>query len=209
MLENFRSDLDRYTVMNGDVHWLRRILFKQGIWVLMQYRFSRWVYEDFHVPCIRQILRVFCFFWQKLVEITTGVELPNRAKLGKGVFIPHANSIQIHGDVEIGEYPIISQRVSIGLGGRGENRGCPKIGDRVFIAPGAIVFGPITIGNDVAIGANAVVTKDLPDNAVAVGIPAKIINYKGSQDFIFYREKAVSSSDSSEVNSSSLSRKIL
>jgi len=51
------------------------------------------------------------------------------------------------------------------------------------MAPGAKIFGPITIGNDVAIGANAVVTKDLPDNAVAVGIPARIISYEGSKDF--------------------------
>jgi serine O-acetyltransferase len=78
------------------------------------------------------------------------------------------------------------------VGGRGENRGSPKLGDRVFVGPGACLFGSITIGNDVAIGANAVVTKDLPDNAVAVGVPAKIVSYKGSQDFIDYPGKVSS-----------------
>jgi serine O-acetyltransferase len=84
----------------------------------------------------------------------------------------------------MGEYCNLSQGVTIGVGGRGENSGCPKLGDRVFIGPGAKILGSISIGNDVAIGANAVVTKDLPDNAVAVGVPAKIISYKGSKDFI-------------------------
>ncbi|WP_202807026.1 serine O-acetyltransferase [Planktothrix agardhii] len=74
--------------------------------------------------------------------------------------------------------------MTIGVGGRGEKSGCPVIGDQVFIGPGAKIFGKIRIGNDVAIGANAVVTKDLPDNAVAMGIPAKIISYEGSQDFV-------------------------
>jgi serine O-acetyltransferase len=58
----------------------------------------------------------------------------------------------------------------------------------VYLAPGAKVIGPITIGNEVAIGANAVVTKDLPDKAVAVGVPAKIISYKGNADFTIYIE---------------------
>jgi serine O-acetyltransferase len=66
--------------------------------------------------------------------------------------------------------------------------GCPKIGDRVFIGPGAKIFGAITIGNDVAIGANAVVTKNLPDEAVAVGIPAKVVNLNGSKDYIILRD---------------------
>ena len=72
----------------------------------------------------------------------------------------------------------------IGHAGRGGKQFVPIIGDRVYIGPGAKLFGKIRIGNDVAIGANAVVTKDVPDNAVVVGVPAKIISYKGSSDFI-------------------------
>lgn len=67
--------------------------------------------------------------------------------------------------------------------------GVPKIGDRVYFGPGAKAFGPIEIGSDVAIGTNAVVLESLPDNAVAVGVPAKIVNYKGSSDFIVYRKE--------------------
>jgi serine O-acetyltransferase len=134
-------------------------------------------------------LKLFGFIWHKLIEITTGIDIPNQAEVGKGLYIGHFGGIFLNSGVKMGEYCNLSQGVTIGVGGRGENSGCPKLGDRVFIGPGAKIFGPITIGNDVAIGANAVVTKDLPDNAVAVGIPAKIISYKGSKDFIVYREE--------------------
>ena len=89
----------------------------------------------------------------------------------------------------LGEYCNISQGITIGQAGRGGKQSTPVIGNRVYIAPGAKIFGGITIGDDVAIGANAVVTTDLPDNAVAVGIPAKIINYKGSKDFVIIDHK--------------------
>jgi len=78
----------------------------------------------------------------------------------------------------------LSQGITIGLGGRGEKRGCPKIGDRVFIEPGVELFEAISIGYDVAIGANAEVTNDLPDSAVAVGVSANIVSYEGSKNYI-------------------------
>jgi len=184
--EALKADIDRYVYMDN-LSWVRVILSKQGIWALTQYRLSRWVHTQVHIPGIRQILKAFCAIWQKLIEIMTGMEIPNRAEIGKGVFIPHAGGIYIHCDVKIGDYCHLSQEVTIGIGGRKEKRGCPKIGDRVYIAPGAKIFGAITIGNDVAIGANAVVTKDIPDNAVAVGIPAQVISYQGSKDFVLYR----------------------
>lgn len=183
MLEELRADIKRY-VFSGTNLWFITFLTKQGLWIMTQYRFSRWVHYQVHFPVIRQILKIFCAIWQKLIEILTGCEFPNRAEIGKGLFMPHAVGITIHIDAKLGENCNLSQHVTIGVGGRGENRGTPQLGNRVYVGPGACIFGAITIGNNVAIGANAVVTKDLPDNAVAVGVPAKIISYKGSQDFI-------------------------
>jgi serine O-acetyltransferase len=182
-MKNFQADLDRFIGSNGD-SWLFLLLTKQGLWATAEYRFSHWVYTRVHVPGVRQILRIIGFVWHKLVEILTGIDLPSKATLGKGLYIPHFSQIFVHYLVAMGDYCTLSQGVTIGLGGRGDRLGVPTIGDRVYIAPGAKIFGAITIGNDVAIGANAVVTKDLPDRAVAVGIPAQIISYKGSQDFI-------------------------
>jgi serine O-acetyltransferase len=188
MLEDLRSDIDRYGFLSKNP-WFITFLTKQGLWIMTQYRFSRWVHYHIHFPVIRQILKIFCAIWQKLIEIITTCEFPNRAEIGKGLFMPHAVGITIHIDAKIGENCNLGQHVTIGVGGRGKNSGTPKLGERVYVGPGACIFGPITIGNDVAIGANAVVTKDLPDNAVAVGVPAKIVSYKGSQDFIDYPDK--------------------
>jgi serine O-acetyltransferase len=183
MLNEFRADIERYIVLKNN-SWLYLILTQQGLWALAEYRFSRWVRTSVHIPLIRQILKLFGFIWHKLIEITTGIDIPNQAEVGKGLYIGHFGGIFLNTGVQMGEYCNLSQGVTIGVGGRGENSGCPKLGDRVFIGPGAKILGSISIGNDVAIGANAVVTKDLPDNAVAVGVPAKIISYKGSKDFI-------------------------
>lgn len=191
LFHDLRSDIDRYAFMDH-YPWLLIFLTKPGLWILTQYRCSRWVDQQVHLPVIRFVLKVLCAIWQKLIEIITSSEIPNKAKIGPGVFIPHSFGIIIHYQTTIGENCNFGHDVTIGIGGRGEKKGCPKIGDRVFIGPGARIFGPITIGNDVAIGANAVVTKDLPDQAVAVGIPAKIISYQGSQDFIILSAKQAS-----------------
>lgn len=187
MLDRLRADIDRYVIMDSS-HWLIALFNNRGLWALTQYRFSYWVHHEFHVPGLRSVLKIFNAIWRKLIEITTGIEIPNRTEIGKGLYINHAFGIFIHNGVKIGEYCNLSQDVSIGIAGRGDKQGVPQLGNRVFVGPGARIIGPVKVGNDVAIGANAVVTKDLPDYAVAVGIPAKIISYKGSKDFIFYRE---------------------
>lgn len=89
----------------------------------------------------------------------------------------------MHYDVEIGKYFSISQGVAIGAGGRAENSGCPMVEDIVYIGPGAKIFRRI-IGNNVSIGANAVVTKSLPDNAVVAAVTTNIISYEGSSSLI-------------------------
>lgn len=118
----------------------------------------------------------------------TGISISCEAKIGKGLYIDHFSGIFFNGYTIMDENCNLNQGVTIGLGGRGDKRGCPKIGDRVFFGPGAKVFGLLIIGNDVAIGANAVVKKDISDNTVAVGIPVKIINYSGSREYVIYRQ---------------------
>ncbi len=71
----------------------------------------------------------------------------------------------------MGQNCLIFQGVTIGVG----TSGIPRIGNNVILSSGAKIIGGITIGNNVTIGANAVVTKDVPDNSIAVGIPAKVI----------------------------------
>lgn len=183
LIIDLKADIKRHLIPGGK-HWVLVFLGSKGLWVTTQYRCSRWVHQHCHIPILRPTLKICCFLWQKIIETLTGAELPNRASIGKGLLVNHTNGIVIHIDAVLGENCNIGHQVTIGVGGRGTERGTPTIGDRVFIGPGAKLFGPITIGNDVAIGANAVVNKDLPNYAVAVGVPAKVKNYKGSKDYM-------------------------
>lgn len=90
----------------------------------------------------------------------------------------------ISGGAVIGANCNIYQGVTIGQKLRGERKGYPIIGNEVFISPGAKIIGKVKIGNNVVIGANAVVDKDVEDNAVVGGVPAKILSYQGSEGYI-------------------------
>lgn len=140
-----------------------------------------------------------CTFWFRLVskypnpfmklilrkkQIKFGIEIPVGANIGKGFYIGHWGGVIIHPEAVIGENCNISQGVTIGVANGGKKPGVPCIGDRVYIGSGAKVFGGIKIGNDVAIGANAVVNKDVPDGVSVAGIPAKIVSSNGSQAYI-------------------------
>ncbi len=120
----------------------------------------------------------------KRYEYKWHIQIPPAVRIGSGIFIGHFGDIVIHGCVILGANCNISQGVTIGQSSRGPYKGTPILGDNVFIGPGAKIFGRIHIGNNVAIGANCVVTRDIPDNAVVVGVPARIISYKGSEGYI-------------------------
>jgi serine O-acetyltransferase len=199
MLRDLGADIDRYTYMTKGSA-IAAFFLHAGLWVMTQYRFSRWVHFHCHIPLVRPLLKFLCMLWQRLIIILTTVELPNRAVVGPGLFIPHPSGIVVHMDAKIGRHCNLGHQVTIGVGGRGRS-GVPVIGDRVFIAPGAKLFGPIMVGNDVAIGANAVVLKDVPDHVVAAGIPAKIISHQGSQDFVLFRGCAADQVDHNSASS--------
>ena len=125
--------------------------------------------------------RVFCVFGIKIkLPIPTTCYLPNDKKLKNlNINFPHPIGIVIANNATLGKNCIIYQNVTIGaksyeLAKMGKKY-FPTIGDNVTIYAGACVIGGIKIGNNVVIGANAVVTKDIPDNSVVVGNPAKII----------------------------------
>jgi len=144
----------------------------RGFWTMMVYRFGRWRYG------IRwRVVRLPFYFAYKLLkviaEILTGIELPCETAVGRRLVIDHFGGIIVSGDVVLGEDCILRQGVTLGLRHTGQ-RGSPVIGNRVDIGAGAKVLGPVRIGDDVAIGANAVVLSDVPANSIAVGIPARI-----------------------------------
>lgn len=105
-------------------------------------------------------------------------------QIGKGFHIAHISGVVVHNEAVIGKNVSISHCVTIGQTKRNGEVLTPVIGDNVYIAPGAKVIGGISIGNNSVIGANAVVTKDVPENAVVAGVPAKVLSYKGSADYL-------------------------
>jgi serine O-acetyltransferase len=131
------------------------------------------------------LLPIFLFskLMQRHLKFKFGIQIPSITKIDKGLFIGHFSCIFVHSDVVIGKNFTISQGVSIGVANRGSKKGTAIIGDNVYVGPGAKIFGHINIGNDAAIGANAVLTIDLPPKAVAVGVPAKVISLNGSEGY--------------------------
>lgn len=98
-----------------------------------------------------------------------GIVIDSR-NIGGGLRLPHLNGIYIHGNVTIGENCTILQQVTIGANEHKiDYKKVPRIGNRVYIGAGAKIIGDITIGDDVRIGANAIVTKSIPDGKTVVG----------------------------------------
>ena len=153
-----------------------RQLSRQGLWVMAVYRFGRWRY-GIGQRWLRLPFSFLYKFLQKLAEIVTGIELPCEVTLGRRFRIDHFGGIIISGDAIFGDDCIIRNGVTVGLRNTGQ-RGAPVIGNRVDIGAGAKILGSIHIGDDVAIGANAVVLQDVPPNSIAVGIPARILPRK-------------------------------
>ena len=144
---------------------------------MLVYRYGRWRYT------IRpRLLRVPFSFLYKLLkpicEILTGIELPCETVVGRRFRIDHFGGIIISGDAVFGDDCVIRNGVTVGLRHTGI-RGAPIIGNRVDIGAGAKILGPIHVGDDVAIGANAVVLKDVPAHSIAVGVPARILPRTG------------------------------
>jgi len=176
-----RADIMRtYEYLQGGR--LRRVvncLRSPGVQAVVVFRFGQWL--DSRPFVLKLLLHPIYFVLNGLVQVMWGIELPRSATIGPGFYIGHFGGITIAPGVIIGRNCNISQDLTIGLSGQGEKAGVPTIGDNVYLAPGARVFGKISIGNNVKIGANAVVYKDIPDNAIVVLDPGfKIVSYKGN-----------------------------
>ncbi len=151
-----------------------------GVQAVIVFRFGQWL--DSQASLLKLVLEPIYFVLNGLVKIMWGIELPRSATIGPGLYIGHFGGITIAPGVVVGRNCDISQHVTIGLSGQGEKAGVPTLGDNVYIAPGAQVFGKISVGSNVKIGANAVIYKDIPDNAIVVLDPGfKIVSYKGNR----------------------------
>lgn len=162
MFDNLRGDFDAHG----------RRLGAQGFWVMVVYRFGRWRY-GIRPTWLRKPFSLLYKVLDKFIQVVTGIELPCEVPVGRGFVIDHAGGIVVSGFARFGERCRLRPGVVIGLA-RVEEPIAPQFGDDVDIGAGAKILGPIRIGNRVHIGANAVVLCDVPDDSIAVGVPAVV-----------------------------------
>ena len=145
---------------------------RQGVWALAVYRFGRWRY-GVRPGLLRRPLSFVYKCLKIAVQAGTGIDIPCEKRIGRRLTIEHFGGIIVSGDSVIGDDVVLRNGVTIGLKRTGIP-GAPVIGNRVDIGAGAKILGPIRIGDDAVIGANAVVLVDVPAGALAVGVPAVV-----------------------------------
>lgn len=176
-----RSDLYRYAGKTDMRSFLTHMImnpgFKYSFWMRVCSRCSEPALLRFTVYPIAR-------FFLSRYKYKYGLSISFDTRIGSGFYIGHFGGIVVNRKAIIGKNCNISHGVTIGETYRGERAGCPVIGDNVYIGPGAKIIGRIFIGDNAAIGANCVVTKDVPPHAVVVGVPGRVISYKGSADYV-------------------------
>ena len=170
------SDLYRYGVKKFNKTTVLRFLFiNPGFKYTFFMRLCNYLIKSESKRPIKKILLPLFAFILRHYQFKYGIEIPYETKIGSGFYIGHFGCIIVNSESVIGKNCNISPGITIGE----NNGGCPKIGNNVYIASGAKVVGGITVGNNVAIGLNTVVLKNIPDNAVVVGNPGEIVSYRG------------------------------
>jgi serine O-acetyltransferase len=142
-----------------------------GIHALMVYRLNKVLLKFKLAP----LARIF----SQGARFLTGIEIHPGAQIGKGFFIDHGMGVVIGETTVIGKNVTLFQGVTLGGTGKEKGKRHPIIGDNVVISTGAKVLGNIVIGNNVNIGANAVVIRPVPANSTVVGVPGRIAKKKG------------------------------
>lgn len=141
-------------------------------WAVVAFRFSQLAGR--RVPAMGSAIK-------QLNHLVSGADLAWQATIGSGLQLHHPTGVVWGPGVVVGHRCIIQQGVTIGGRGGSGVDGSPHIGDDVTLGSGAKLMGPIRIGSRSLIGANAVVIGDVPDDSVAVGVPARVISTRKGQ----------------------------
>ena len=150
---------------------LEVLLLYSGLHAIMMHRPAYWLYQH---------KRFFLARWiSQYAKFRTGVEIHPGAKIGTGVFIDHGCGIVIGETAEVGDGCTLYQGVTLGGTGKDTGKRHPTLGKNVTVGSGAKVLGPFTIGDNSKIAAGAVVLKEIPPNATAVGVPAQVVKLDG------------------------------
>ncbi len=152
---------------------LQILLLYPGVKAVRSHRKAHWCYEHGFFFLAR--------FISQRSRRRTGIEIHPGAKIGKRLVIDHGMGVVIGETAEIGDDCLIYHGVTLGGTGKDQGKRHPTIGNNVLIATGAKVLGPFRVGNNVRIAANAVVLSEIPDDATAVGVPARVVKIAGEK----------------------------
>lgn len=147
------------------------LLLYSGVHAMIAHRKAHQLLEDGHPFLARLVSQTARHF--------TGIEIHPGARIGKGLLIDHGMGVVIGETAEIGDNCTIYQGVTLGGTGKDVGKRHPTLGDNVMVGAGAKILGPVKIGSDSKIAANAVVLNGVPENSTAVGIPAKVVRRGG------------------------------
>lgn len=137
-----------------------------------------WAHRGLHRMWQNEAARVPARLMSQAVRALTGVEIHPGAQIGRRFFIDHANGVVIGETSEVGDDVMLYHQVTLGGTSMEQTKRHPTIGNHVLVGAGAKILGPVVVGDNSSVGANAVVVKDVAANSSAVGIPAKVRPYQ-------------------------------
>jgi serine O-acetyltransferase len=160
-LQHVRADFDRHG----------RGLFNIAWWPVLTHRIGAWgLTLPYPVRYVVSAVYLIMHYW---VHLVSGTVIAREARIGADLLLPHSGNIIIHPGCVIGDNCAIFHEVTLGTSM--DRSGAPRLGNGVFVGPGAKIFGPIVIGDGARIAGNSLVLRDVPPGAVAIGVPARVV----------------------------------
>lgn len=150
---------------------LEVFLLYPGVHALIYHRVAHWLYQH-KLKFLARLISQWSRFW-------TGIEIHPGAQIGRRFVIDHGMGIVIGETSEIGDDVLLYQGVTLGGTGKDKGKRHPTICDNVMVGSGAKILGPFRVGEGARIASNAVVLSEVPENATAVGVPARVVKIGG------------------------------
>jgi serine O-acetyltransferase len=179
----FRADLGRYESRRAG-------LLSQGLWATTAYRLSHYARYRLH----SRLLGVLPYIFQRVIVALTGIDIIAHAHIGPGLYIPHGGYIVV-GGIRAGRNCNFYQGVTLGNSATTFDNPdftslVPTLGDGVWVFPGAVIAGGVTLGDDSAVSANSLVVRDVPPGGVVMGVPARLVSRRSGSRPVDEREIA-------------------
>ena len=172
MFDRIREDVDAVLERDPAARNRAEVFFLySGFKAVRSHRKANWFY--------RHNLKFIARWISQRSRHKTGIEIHPGATIGKGLFIDHGMGVVIGETTVIGDNCTIYQNVTLGGTGKDTGKRHPTLGNNVLVGSGAKVLGPFTVGDNARIAAGAVVLSEVPANATAVGVPARVVKVNG------------------------------